>query len=223
MAYINFSYLYENNLTDKDFMALQKIRQKENRFVDDEDILKMQQLGYVDAGGKITKEGIYVLGKIETPELTVDIEELAERLLTLYSQFTTRIGARSQVERNLKWFVASTGFGIQYILETVEEYLSSTEAQYIKTLERMIWEKPNAYATNRVLADSYLYFLMLKKYGIDKRVFKKINTDAKLKYLLAVTKLEPVRIKDYAFTSYEDDVKHIKELKKELRNLIQGG
>lgn len=112
---------------------------------------------------RLSKKAKAFLIDLEVPELTEERKQVARSLISLYQEHNLeeKIGNRRKVLRDVCWFMAETDAGELTIVTSVDDYLSATtDKSYVKKLENLIHELPNAFATKYQIENSYLYTLI---------------------------------------------------------------
>ena len=237
--YINFKILLQKNITESQFILLQKIAQKELLLIKADNKTTQKNIKYLLEQGyiqylknsnekdikniRISKKGKQLLLAIETPLYSDYIGKLLNELISIYESNGKYIGNKLEVQNRLVWFVANTGFNYKTIINAVEEYITENP-EYTKSLENLIWSPPSkAFSVHKHLKDSKLFDIISNKFKLNDKFF--IDNKNKLEtFLFDISKIQlPKKMdKKYYFTGgYKTDQEHLLFLRKELLKRIK--
>ena len=225
--YINFKYLLCQEFPIPQFILLQQVSQKDFELFELEDLVLLQEKGFVTSKPhkekvRITKEGKAFLTQCTTYGYTEECGQLVQTLVELYENYNFPIGKELMVRRNLIWFLTITGFKPEIILQTVEGYLNHVVSIGRKAvwLENLVWKFTSVHDNNRRLSESILYELICKKYKLPVTFLTK-KRNRGTEYLFQLSQLQPsTKSGIYASGTYEGDKKIKAEAGKLLRKKL---
>ncbi len=168
--YINFDVLNESNLTYETLVLLVTIKQSDcgklemdSETIEDHVNLLLSE-GMIahrksDNWYKIAKKGTAFLRDIGIAGISDEVKANFLKLVQLYKDYGRNIGSANKALKVFAQFVEETNnlFTFDQIVETVEEYLMSSDPQYTARLDLFIWKPANAYARKFTIEDSRLY------------------------------------------------------------------
>lgn len=214
--YINFELIISEEMTIQDFVTLQAIKQKDYVVAIEESVDKLIGLEYVsvnkDDSYGMTKKGTAFLKLCEIPFYTAAIEELVERVLSIYNQNSKKIGSQKKIRTDVAWYKKETNFKDDIIVKAVKRIFTKEDHKYIPNLENLFWKAPNVFSVQRLVEQSYIHKEMVQEHNLN--VNLKLKPSIGNAYIWGIVKLKPPkRAKDLLFIDYEQDSAHIKKLK----------
>ena len=216
--YINFQLLYSKGFTDCDLITLQKIKQKEILPPEIPNISLFENLGLIqylqDGQLRISKKGNAFLEDIQIPLYTDEVKEVVEQAIILYNNYNKPIGNKAEIKSYASWFMSETGFSKEIVISEIENYLMTTDIDYISKLDNLIWKQPNVFTSHKSLKNSKLFDIISTKYKLNQDYFLETK-NKEIEWLFGVANLRIAKNSEY-FTSYEQDKKKIEEIKKML-------
>lgn len=223
--YLNFDLIYKQELTSEDIFNLLKLRQKETELVlwDSKSIKKLIAEEYITEKGGLTKKTKELLLQLTTPPVDESITKFTEQLIEVYKNEGAALGNKIKLVNIVNWFVRTTGFKLESILETIQEYLQENR-EYTMQLNNLFWKPANVFSVNYTLGESRLFNIMADKYRIDFDKIKSESGKVGYNYLKAVATLKiPKRAEaDMYFTkSAKGDLEAQARLKKKFYQLIK--
>lgn len=237
--YINYSYLYENELTDEDLSVLIKIKQKEHVLLEAVDDIE-EKLEWLESkkfiqftktpkdrikSVRISKEGNRFLKNLEKPQYQEEYGELAKELIDMYETEDKFTGNKTSVEKRLIWFICESGFSVPVVKKAVSDYLLLADPSYVMSLENLIWKPANVYSTNMKLTESRLYNEITRAHKLDETTHLS-DKRKEIKWLKDLSQLEvPKKIDTtyYLTGDYKKDIELLGEIKKKFVSLLRNG
>jgi hypothetical protein len=168
--YINFDVLNASNLTYETLVLLVAIKQSDCEKLDmdsetiEDNVNLLLSEGMIahrksDNWYKIAKKGTAFLRDIGIAGISDEVKANFLKIAQLYKDYGRNIGSANKALKVFAQFVEETNnlFTFDQIVETVEDYLMSSEPQYTARLDLFIWKPANAYARKFTIEDSRLY------------------------------------------------------------------
>lgn len=189
MAYINFALLTEKGYSNDHYLALVMIGQNDSLLLESSDYgrffdsfeeagliqyLKTEKNKYKAV--RLSDRGKAFLHQLTMFGYTDNIGKLANRLREMYREHGVaedRLGQHQTLIDRIIWFISETPFNLSDIFYGIEEYLSQTNSEYVRTLDRLFWQPKDIYASKPTLKDSWLFERLCQKHEISVTTFIK--------------------------------------------------
>lgn len=235
--YINYKLLYQQGLDDTDYHNLQKIFQKEELYLSlhcEVNLLKkyatmgltqnLKSKGSEFSIVRLSRKGKAFMTAVEQIDLTEEIAELVETLVSEYTSVNKFVGNKLEVQSRLAWFIAHTGFNVTTIRDVAVDYLTDN-TEYTLSLENLIWKPPSkAFSVHKNLKDSKLFDLICTKFKLDHNFLEGSKKNKSFTWLqnISMLKIPKNLSKDmYLTDSYNEDINLINKLKGQYLNIIK--
>lgn len=240
--YINTTYLIEKGYDIEDVITLSLISQKDGLLLTEErkaripELVRCKLLHFNTKISKetgmpnLTQDGKAFLHQVSTQDYSENIGRLTAKLQTMYQEAGApdhRLGKEAMITDLICWFLSATPFSLTDIYEAIEDYIGNISSpDYLKTLDRLFWDKPNDRAIHWNLRDSELFAMICRRKGLS---LNKVidNTDKgipAIRWVAAVVNHQiPKGLPDdmYFTGSYKTDVSAKKRIQHFLFNLFR--
>lgn len=224
MSYINYTLLYQYDLSESDYHILRKSAQGDLHLIVEGTAAKLIDLGLLSEKLATTKKGKKLISLLESPDVTAEIDEFVQRLVGKYESkgLGDRIGSTLKASKDLAWFMKTTGISFRGLDVLVEKYLSE-RGQYSKYLENIFWKGENVYSKAKKLEESDLYSYFANTYNINKEVIEKRKTTKLVKWLSDINALNPPKRLDKELTFTGDvktDIERIQLIQNQFKKML---
>lgn len=203
MSYINYTLLYEKNLSDNDFHILQKIFQKDTILLkpflsEFKRLEELELISYLKGkentaeGVRISLKGKTLLDQLSQMNYSDDIGKLVDSVIQLYEVHNVETGKKAEIINKATWFVQETGLNVDKIYELIENYITymkENNKEYIIHLTNLFWKPKSVFSVHKNLSESFLYDMFCKKYKIDPTKSIKVN-NVKIKWIKQISSLK---------------------------------
>lgn len=194
--YLNVDYIHKKGLSLQEVLVLQLIKQNkfENQedniaiYLDDEMLLKFDDLGYLDQVKKkrksdsefkilrTTKKANDFLDNCEIPEVDEDSIRLFQWVKQIYLNEGKDIGNQKKCKLYIAQFAKESGISRNYLAHLIGEFISDeSEMEYSKRMEYLFFKGSSVFSTKFDLHQSRLYQYYLKNQEKFDREFEKIK------------------------------------------------